>query len=136
METIKKFLAKKSAGWYVAAAAFILAVITLIIYTVRGGNSYSPVSGAAVALLVVGIITNAAVLVCDFKVGAFLPYVFYCCALGVLFNTEMLFITNVLTGVDGNSFDAAYITFFVFLFLTLASGFAAAVMKLTKRASA
>lgn len=113
MEFIKKFLNNKKPGWYVSAAALLLAIVTVIVYTARGGNYLSPVSGAAVTLLVVGIIVNAVVLVADFKVLAFLPVVFYACTIAVLLNTEMLFITNVAFGVDGNSFDGAFFTFLV-----------------------
>ena len=133
MEAIKNFVAEKSVGWYVSLAATVCALITLIIYAARGGNSYSPVSPAAVTLLVFGIVTNAAALWKDFKVGAFVPYVFYIAAFGVLFNSEMLFVSNVLGGIDNNTFDPAFIACVVFLALTLVCGFAAAIMRLTKR---
>ena len=133
MEAVKEFISKKSVGWYVSAAACVLGLITLIIYAARGGNSYSPLSPAAVTLLVFGVVTNAAVLWKDFKVGAFVPYIFYVAAFGVLFNSEMLFVTNVLGGIDNNVFDSAFIACAVFLALTIVGGFAAAVMRLTKR---
>jgi hypothetical protein len=113
MEFFKKFLSNKKAGWYVSVVALLFAIITLIVYTARGGNYLSPVSSTAVTLLVVGIITNVIVLVADFKVLAFLPMAFYAATVAVLLNTEMLYITNVAFGVDGNSFDAAFFTFLV-----------------------
>jgi hypothetical protein len=113
MEFFKKFLSNKKAGWYVSVVSLLFAIITLIVYTARGGNYLSPVSSTAVTLLVVGIITNVIVLVADFKVLAFLPMAFYAATVAVLLNTEMLYITNVAFGVDGNSFDAAFCTFLV-----------------------
>ena len=53
MKLVKSFLKNKKAGWYVSAAALVLALITIIVYTVRGGNYLSPVSDTAVALLAV-----------------------------------------------------------------------------------
>lgn len=132
MEFIKKFLNNKKPGWYVSAAALVCAIITVIVYSVRGGNYLSPVSGAAVALLVVGIIVNAVVLVVDFKVLAFLPVVFYACTVAVLLNTEMLFITNVAFGVDGNSFDGAFFTFLVTGILAMITSAVAFGMGLSK----
>jgi hypothetical protein len=113
MEFIKKFLSNKKPGWYVSVVALILALITVIVYTARGGNYLSPVSSAAVTLLVFGIITNVLALVADFKVLAFLPMAFYAATVAVLLNTEMLYITNVAFGVDGNSFDGGFFTFLV-----------------------
>lgn len=133
MEAVKNFMEKKSVGWYVSLAALVFGLITVIVYGARGGNSYSPVSPAAVVLLVLGIIINAAVLVKDFKIGAFVPYIFYTVALGVLFNSEMLFVSNVLGGIDNNVFDGAFIAFLVFLALTLVTSFAAAIMRMTKK---
>lgn len=133
MEAVKKFVAGKAVGWYVSAAACLLGLVTLIIYAARGGNSYSPLSGAAVALMILGVVANAAVLAKDFKIGAFVPYIFWTAAFGVLFNSEMLFVSNVLGGIDNNVFDGAFIACFVFLVLTLATSFAAAVMRLTKK---
>lgn len=136
MEAIKKFLSGKKAGWYVSAASALLAIITLIVYCARGGNVYSELSGLAVAMLVIGIVTNLAVLVKDFGVGAFIPFVFYAVTLGILANTEMLFLSNVLTNIDGNTFDAAWITFMVTLVLTIGAALAACIMSMEKKKEA
>ena len=132
MKYVKSFLANKRAGWYVSLASLVLALITVIVYTARGGNYLSPVSGAAVALLVVGIIANAAALVLDFKVLGILPVIFYSCTIGVLHNTEMLFITNVMFGVDGNVFDGAFYTFIITGILALIAAAVAFGMGLSK----
>lgn len=133
METIKNFLSTKKIGWYISASSALLAIITLIVYCARGGNVYSGISGLAIAMLAVGIVTNLAVLVKDFGVGAFVPFVFYAVTLGVLANTEMLFLSNVLTNIDGNSLDAAWITFAVTLVLTIGTALAACIMNLEKK---
>ena len=132
MKLVKSFLENKKAGWYVSAAALVLALITIIVYTVRGGNYLSPVSDTAVALLAVGIITNVAVLVLDFKLGAFIPTVFYACTVAVLLNSEMLFISNVAFGVDGNSFDGAFFTFVITALLATVASAVAFGMGLSK----
>ncbi|MBQ9265671.1 MAG: hypothetical protein IJ186_01165 [Bacilli bacterium] len=132
MAFIKNLLAKKAIGFYVSAAAMVLAILTVLLYGVRGGNSYSPVSSLAVWMFVIGIVTNCAILVKDFKFGAYIPFIFYLVGFGVLFNTEMLFISNVLMDIDGNTFDALYIIIFILLILTLATSFAATIMKLEK----
>ena len=130
MQSIKEFFKTRTVGWYVSLASFVFGFITFIIYVARGGNSFSPVSGVAVAMLVLGWATNLLVLVKDFGVGAFVPYIFYIAAFGVLFNSEMAFVSNVLTSIDGTSLDGAFIACFVFLILTMATGFAACIMKL------
>ena len=84
-------------------------------------------------MLVLGWVTNLLVLVKDFGVGAFVPYIFYIAAFGVLFNSEMAFVSNVLTSIDGTRLDGAFIACFVFLILTMATGFAACIMKLGKK---
>ena len=132
MESIKNFLNGKKAGWYVSAAAALLAAVTLIVSCARGGNVYSDISGVAIAMLVIGIITNIAVLVKDFGIGAFVPFVFYAVTLGVLANTEMLFLSNVMTKIDGNSLDAAWLTFAITLVLTIGAALAACIMNLSK----
>ena len=132
MEFVKKFLANKRPGWYLSAASLLLGLITVIVYTARGGNYLSPVSGAAVALLVFAIITNAAVLVIDFKLLAFIPMMLYACTVAVFLNTEMLFITNVIFGVDGNYFDGAFYTFLVTAVLAMVVSAVAFAMGLSK----
>lgn len=132
MDAIKNFLASKKPGWYVSAAAFVFALVTLIIYGARGGNRYSPVSGVVIAMLVIGVVLNAGVLFKDFGVGAFIPFIFYTIALGILINTEMLFITNVLFAVDNNKFDPAWIGFIVFELLAVVTSLVACIMKMSK----
>lgn len=113
MESIKKFLANKRIGWYLSAAALILGLISVIVYAARGGNRYADVSGAAVGIIVVAIITNAIVLVRDFKLAAFMPFIFYTIGFAILLNTEMLFFSNVLVAIDGNRLDPAWICFMI-----------------------
>ena len=110
----------------------MLGLITVIVYTARGGNYLSPVSSAAVVLLVFAVLTNAAVLVMDFKVAAFIPMILYACTVAVFLNTEMLFITNVIFGVDGNYFDGAFFTFLVTGVLAMVTSAVAFAMGLSK----
>ena len=133
MKMLKDFLANKRPGWYVSVASLLLGLITVIVYTARGGNYLSPVSSAAVVLLVFAVLTNAAVLVMDFKVAAFIPMILYACTVAVFLNTEMLFITNVIFGVDGNYFDGAFFTFLVTGVLAMVTSAVAFAMGLAKR---
>lgn len=132
MKMLKDFLANKRPGWYVSVASLLLGLITVIVYTARGGNYLSPVSSAAVVLLVFAVLTNAAVLVMDFKVAAFIPMILYACTVAVFLNTEMLFITNVIFGVDGNYFDGAFFTFLVTGVLAMVTAAVAFAMGLSK----
>ncbi len=132
MKMLKDFLANKRPGWYVSVASLLLGLITVIVYTARGGNYLSPVSSAAVVLLVFAVLTNAAVLVMDFKVAAFIPMILYACTVAVFLNTEMLFITNVIFGVDGNFFDGAFFTFLVTGVLAMVTSAVAFAMGLSK----
>ncbi len=132
MKMLKDFLANKRPGWYVSVASLLLGLITVIVYTARGGNYLSPVSSAAVVLLVLAVLTNAAVLVMDFKVAAFIPMILYACTVAVFLNTEMLFITNVIFGVDGNYFDGAFFTFLVTGVLAMVTSAVAFAMGLSK----
>ncbi len=129
---VKKLLERKASGFYVAAATLVLALAFILVYGIRGGNTYSPVSALAVWMFVAGIITNCLILIKDFKFGAYIPFIFYFIGFGVLFNSEMLYISNVFVNVDGNSFDFVYILMFVLLLLTLIGSFAATLMKLEK----
>ena len=135
MEFIKKFLANKKIGWYLSAAALVLALISVITYAARGGNRYADVSGAVVAMLVIGVITNAVVLVKDFKLGAFVPFIFYTISFAILLNTEMLFFSNVLMALDGNKLDAAWMCFMItdiLAFILAAVAFAMGLSKSNK----
>jgi hypothetical protein len=126
------FLAKKTTSWYISCVSMVLALVGLIIYVARGGNSYSPVSSTAVTVWAAGIVLNAVVLVKDFKIGQFIPYLLYVVTLGILLNTEMLFASNVLVSIDGGFFDVAWIAFVACLALAIVTGFAASVKPLTK----
>lgn len=126
------FLAKKTTFWYISCVSMVLALVGLIVYVARGGNSYSPVSSTAVTVWAIGVVLNAAVLVKDFKLGQFVPYLLYVVTLGILVNTEMLFASNVLVSIDGGFFDVAWIAFVVCLVLAIVTGFAASVKPLTK----
>lgn len=129
---IKKFLETKKAGWYVELASFILALITLITYMARGGNYLSPVSASAVVLLSIGLVINAVALFKDFKVLGLLPVALYAGSAAILLNTEMLFISNVIFGVDGNSFDVAFFMFIICDILAIITSAVAFSMGLTK----
>lgn len=129
---IKKFLETKKTGWYVELASFILALITLITYMARGGNYLSPVSTSAVVVLSIGLVINAVALFKDFKVLGLLPVALYTGSAAILLNTEMLFISNVIFGVDGNSFDVAFFMFIICDILAIITSAVAFSMGLTK----
>ena len=133
MERVKMFLSHKKIGWYVSAASFLFGLLTLIVYTARGGNYLSPVSPAAVTLLVLAILTNALVLIADFKIAAFIPMILFDCVLAILLNTEMLFITNVAFGVDGNYLDGAFFTFVITEVLAVITSSVAFAIGLSKK---
>lgn len=132
MKFITDLLKTKTAGFYVAIASFVFGLISLITYTARGGNYLSPVSVAAVLLMAFALLTNLLVLYKDFKVLAFVPMMLYASSLAVLMNTEMLFITNVGFGVDGNSFDAAFFVFLITDVLAVLTSAVAFAMGLSK----
>lgn len=135
---LKRFLENRKPGFYLLLASFITGLLTLIIYTVRGGNYLSPISGIAVALLILGLVTNVVSVFLDFGIVGILPVIFYSCALAVLLNTEMLFITNVAFGVDGNFFDFAFFLFWIFDILSIilaAVGFSIGTGRKEKKAS-
>jgi hypothetical protein len=129
---MNEFLSKKTTSWYISCASMVLALVGLIVYVVRGGNSYSPVSSIAMTAWAAGIVLNAVVLVQDFKIGQFIPYLLYVVTLGILLNTEMLFASNVLVSIDGGFFDVAWIAFVVCLVLAIVTGFVASIKPLTK----
>ena len=129
---LKKFLETKKAGWSVVLASFILAFITLIAYVARGGNYLSPVSTSAVVVLSIGLVINAVALFKDFKVLGLLPVALYAGSAAILLNTEMLFISNVIFGVDGNSFDVAFFMFIICDILAIITSTVAFSMGLTK----
>ena len=134
----KKFLSNKKPGFFLLAISFVSALLMLIFYTVRGGNYLSPVSNVAIILVVIGLITNALAMVLDFGILGIVPVVLYSSALAVLLNTEMLFISNVAFGVDGNSFDTLFFLFWIFLviaIITSAVGFSLGISKSNKLVS-
>lgn len=135
MENLKKFLAGKAPGFYVSLASFLFALLFLIVYAARGGDSQqlSPVDTTAIVLVVIGLVTNVVVLIKDFGYLAYLPYLFYTITFGVLLNSEMLFLSNVLTAIDNNAIDPLFYVMIVFLVLAIATGFAATIMRIAKK---
>ena len=129
---LQKFLETKKSGWYVELVSFILALITLITYVARGGNYLSPVSTSAVVVLSIGLVINAVALFKDFKVLGLLPVALYAGSAAILLNTEMLFISNVIFGVDGNSFDVAFFMFIICDILAIITSAVAFSIGLTK----
>ncbi len=129
---INRFLQNKKPGFYVSLVGLVCALVALICYTARGGNYLSPVSLTAVLCLVFGIITNVCVLFVDFQFLAIIPTILYSVAGAVLLNTEMLFITNVLFGVDGNYFDGAFYTFLIMTILAILANAVAFSIGLSK----
>ncbi len=113
MSLFKGFISNKKVGWYLDVVALILGIVTVIVYTARGGNYLSAVSNTAVTLLVFAIVTNFLVLIMDFKFFAIVPMILYACTIAVLLNTEMMFISNVAFGVDNNVFDTAWFVFLI-----------------------
>lgn len=132
------FLKGKAVGWYISLAAMIAAIVSVIVYAVRGGDStnLSPVDSTAVTMFVIGIVCNAIVLIKDFGIGGFVPFVFYTIVVGVLLNSEMLFLSNVLTSIDNNVLDGAWFVFIVTALLALLLSAVAAVMRMTKKEKA
>lgn len=98
----------------------------------RSGNCLSPVSNATVVVLVIGILINVVALLKDFKILGLVPVVLYSVSAEILLNTEMLFISNVIFGVDGNSFDGAFFTFIACELLAVITSAVAFSMGLTK----
>ncbi len=129
---IKRFLANKKPGFYISIVGLICGLVALICYTLRGGNYLAPVSTTAVLCLVFGIISNLLVLVFDFQFLAIIPTILYSAAGAVMMNTEMLFITNVLFGVDGNYFDGAFYTFLIMTVLAILANAVAFSIGLSK----
>jgi hypothetical protein len=132
MNNVKKFLANKKPGFYVMAVAFLLGLISLIVYVARGGNYLSPVSGIAVTLLALGVAASVLSMVLDFGLLGILPVALFASAFAVLLNTEMLFISNVAFGVDGNSIDGGFIFFVVGVALAVLTSAIAFGMGLSK----
>ena len=82
--------------------------------------------------MAIAVVTNILVLIKDFKICAFVPMMLYAASFAVLLNTEMLFITNVGFGVDGNFFDAGFYTFVITDVLAVVSSSVAFSMGLSK----
>lgn len=130
MIKVLSYLKTRTPGWYVSLSSLLVGLIGLIVYLVRGGNTYSPVSMSATLVFSIGLVVNALILIKDFKIGAYIPFILYSVTLAILLNSEMLFISNVLTGIDNNSFDPAFIIFFILFILTAGLSFASTVMKI------
>lgn len=116
---LKKFLSSKGKGFYLSLASLLCGMLTVVFYTARGGNYLSPVSPVAVVRMVLGIVTTLLCCFKDFGILGILPVAFYAVSVAILLNTEMLFISNVAFGVDGNSFDALFFLFWIFDFLAV-----------------
>jgi hypothetical protein len=132
MEKKTTFLEKKAGCWYVSVIALACAAISLVVYVLRGGNYLSPVNSMAVTLMIVGVVVNALILLKDFRIGAFIPFVMYMCVFGILLNSEMLFISNVAFGVDGNFLDTGFFVFVGTNILSIFFSAIAATGKMTK----
>lgn len=135
MNKIISYLKTRTPGWHVAFASLLVGLIGLIVYVARGGNTYSPVSVGAVTTFSIGLIINLLILIKDFKIGAYIPFILYSITLAILLNSEMLFISNVLTGIDNNSFDSAFIIFLILFILTDGLSFASTIMTIHRKES-
>ena len=91
------FLKGKAVGWYISLAAMIAAIVSVIVYAVRGGDStnLSPVDSTAVTMFAIGIVCNAIVLIKDFGIGGFVPFVFYTIVVGVLLLSSRAFLKEM-----------------------------------------
>lgn len=130
MIKVLSYLKTRTPGWYVSLSTLLVGLIGLITYLARGGNTYSPVSMSATLVFSIGLVVNVLILIKDFKIGAYIPFILYSVTLAILLNSEMLFISNVLTGIDNNSFDPAFIIFFILFILTTGLSFASTIMKI------
>lgn len=132
MADIKQFLSKKTVGWYIALASAVMGLITLVIYAARGGDALTKLSSPAIAVIAIGVVLNALLLVKDVKPLEIVPFVLYFVAILIYGASEVNFIANVIYGVDGNAFDPAFFCVFVFGVLAVALGMAASIVKLEK----
>ena len=132
MDKFKLFLANKKIGFYLSLFSFLMAFVCLITYLARGGNYLAPISGLAVTMLILGLISNLVALVCDFSILGVLPMLFYAITFAAFFNGEMQFLTNVLFGVDGNVLDGGWFTFIITVVLALISSAVAFSIGLSK----
>lgn len=128
----KDFISKKAIGFWFFVASFLFALLAVIVYGARGGDVLTKLSGAVIALFVVGLVINVGLAVKDIQPLEILPFVFYLIAFAVFMDTEIDFIGNVAMGIDGNSFDGAFIFIIVASVLAVALGMAAAILKIEK----
>lgn len=129
---VKEFLAKKTVGYYLFAASALLGLLTLIVYAARGGDVLTKLEPAAIALLIVGIVINAGLLVKDIRPLEILPFMIYLAAFAVFMASEITFIGNLINGVDGNALDAGFVFVAIFGLLSVGLGMAACIVKLEK----
>lgn len=130
MNKIKQFLSEKSIGYYLFAASALLGLITFIIYVARGGDSMTDLSAATIALMIIGVVLNIALLVKNFTPLEIIPFVFYIAGFMTYIGSEIMFITNVMYGVDGNVLDGAFFAIIVFGVLSIICGITACIMRI------
>lgn len=129
---VKEFMTKRTVGWYLFAASALCGLLTLIVYAARGGDVLTKLAPAAIVLLVVGVLLNAALLVKDVRPLELAPFVLYLAAFAVFMASEITFIGNVINGVDGNALDGGFVCVALFGLVSVGLGMAACILKIEK----
>ncbi len=119
MGKLKEFLRKKDLSSIFIVAAFICALITLIIYLNTGIDQFTTkLSAKVITLLIICIVVGVAVSVFEVKTGKFVVYLSGLWAWLSYIITQVNYIANLIADIDGNSVSAAFITTILFGALT------------------
>jgi hypothetical protein len=106
---IKKILKGKTISGYVFASCIIFALVSLITYAARGGDPFTKVLPAIVAVLAVGLIANIAFFFFEIPLLEFVPFICYFISFLMFAGSEANFISNVIMAIDGNTIDIAFV---------------------------
>ncbi len=113
---IKKLLTQRGVSFYLAVASFVLALVVLILYLSTGVTEFTPkLDGATVALLIVGLIINAATAVFEVKMAKYVAYIIYLFAFCTYIRSEISYIANVFVSIDGTQFSASFLCTAIFM---------------------
>lgn len=139
METFVNFFRSKSLAYYALLSAAVFALLAWILYFVSKGTLFASGSdsignyAALLSVFGIGVLIHAASLIAPIKWLKFIPIAFYIVALILMFDFEMVFITNVIYGLDKNKFDPIWITSLILWLLAIVGCVCAMVMRDRKK---
>lgn len=120
----------KSVRFWLTVLSFICAVVTLILYVTMGKNEFNTeLSGKVIAFYCIIIAASVFLCVMEIRYGKFIVYLLGLVAWLEYFVTQINYIANVFTAIDGSTFSVAFIMTVIFGALVWLAALVSAILQ-------